>query len=106
MNKIKVNLGTCSGRHLLPVEEFLFHPDKGDAVNEQGAVIVDISTAPEVTAKRVADFLKTHPKVAEVHLYYTGLTEVTVVTIRELEKAGVGVVPYRYNRDTREYEPY
>ena len=104
--KKTLRLGTCSGRHPLPVEEFLFHPDKGDPIDERGAVVVDVATAPRVTAKRVEAFLKAHPDVTEVNLYYTGLTEVTVVTIRELEKNGVRVTPYRYNRDTGEYEPY
>jgi hypothetical protein len=104
--EMRKNLGTCYGRHALPVEEFLFHPDKGDAVDERGSVVVDVATAPVVTAVRVVAFLAVHPEVTEVDLYYTGLTEVTVVAIRELEKAGVRVTPYRFNRDTGDYEPY
>ena len=104
--ELTIDLGTCFGRHPLPVEIYLFHPNKGDTLSEHSGVAVDVATAPEKTAERVFEFITDNPTVTHVNLYYTGLTEITVMTIRELEKRNVVVTPYRYNRESGEYEPY
>jgi len=90
-----MNLGTLPGRHPMPVDLYLF---------TEGSI--DVKTAPEQTKARVENFLVAYPDLEWVNLFYTGLTEVTLVAFRELTKAGVAVTPWRYDRDSDSYKPY
>lgn len=99
-----LRLGTVE-RHALPIQEFLFAAYQGDKTGERG-VEIDVKTAPELTAARVEQVLREHPKLKEVHLFYTGLTEVTMVAAAHLASRGLTVVVYRHDREANEHHPY
>jgi hypothetical protein len=99
-----IRLGTIE-RHGLPVDDFLFSAARGDTVGERG-VEVNIKTAVPTAMDRVEETLRRNPHLREVHLFYTGLTEVTVAALLVLLERRLTVILYRYDTASGQYHPY
>ncbi len=76
------------------VESFIFGSETDEVEKDETrgrGVVVNVATAPEQTWARIHGFMEAFPDLKRVKLYYSGLTEVTVIAAFELVKAGVEV---------------
>ena len=81
--------GLCEGRHLIPVEEYIF-PAEVNPIDFDGM----LETAREAV------------KGAEdVQVYVTGLTAAMLAVVSACAEAGIPLMAYHFDRSTGEYRP-
>lgn len=88
-----LTIGTCSGRHEMPVNEFIFN----NAVED----VTDITTINN-TVKSVLD-TKLGDDKNIIHLYVTGLTVLSMAVVKYCIDNNVNLVLYHFDMATKSY---
>ena len=90
----KFTLGLVSGRHSMPVEEYVFGGEIKDPLN---------FAEMESTINNRFQELKIQ-EGDEINVYVTGLTAATVEVINTCRKYNVTLYLYHYDRDSNSYK--
>lgn len=88
-----LTIGTCSGRHEMPVNEFIFN----NAVED----VTDI-TSINSTVKSVLDSKLGDDKNI-IHLYVTGLTVLSMAVVKYCIDNQISLVLYHFDMATKSY---
>ena len=88
-----LTIGTCSGRHEMPISDFIF----------EGAVedVTDITTINN-TVKSVLD-AKLGDDKNIIHLYVTGLTVLSMAVVKYCIDNQISLVLYHFDMTTKSY---
>ena len=90
----KFVLGLVSGRHSMPVEEYVFNGEIKDPLNFAEMESIIDSRFQELEVQ----------EGDEVNVYVTGLTAATVEVINTCRKYNVTLYLYHYDRDSNSYK--
>lgn len=88
-----LTIGTCSGRHEMPVNEFIFN----NAVED----VTDVESINN-TVKSVLD-AKLGDDKNIIHLYVTGLTVLSMAVVKYCIDNNVNLVLYHFDMTTKSY---
>ena len=88
-----LTIGTCSGRHEMPVSNFIFEGEVED--------VTDI-TSINSTVKSVLDSKLGDDKNI-IHLYVTGLTVLSMAVVKYCIDNNVNLVLYHFDMATKSY---
>lgn len=88
-----LTIGTCSGRHEMPVNEFIFN----NAVED----VTDVESINN-TVKTVLD-AKLGDDKNIIHLYVTGLTVLSMAVVKYCIDNQISLVLYHFDMATKSY---
>lgn len=92
VNSNILTIGTCSGRHEMPVNEFIFN----NAVED----VTDVESINN-TVKSVLDSKMDGKDI--IHLYVTGLTVLSMAVVKYCIDNNVNLVLYHFDMATKSY---
>ena len=93
VNSNILTIGTCSGRHEMPVNEFIFN----NAVED----VTDVESINN-TVKAVLD-AKLGDDKNIIHLYVTGLTVLSMAVVKYCVDNQISLVLYHFDMATKSY---
>lgn len=88
-----LTIGTCSGRHTMPVDDFIFN----GAVDDVTDVTVINDTVKSVLDAKLGDDKNI------IHLYVTGLTVLSMAVVKYCIDNNINLVLYHYDMATKSY---
>lgn len=92
---IKISLGTIKGRHQLPVFDYVF--------NEEIQNVTDIEKIQQDVDYYFNELYSLNGKDVQIILYVTGLTVVTLATVKACKRLGYELVAMHFDRDNNCY---
>lgn len=91
----KIAVGTIEGRHPMPVDVYLLHPEAADTYGFHGGIM---KAAEEKALQLVDTYLPD-----EIHFYPTGLTMAVLGAIKGFKASGVKFVIMSFDSVSKEY---
>lgn len=92
---LKISVGTVSGRHQLPVQEYV--------INEEIEDVTDVASIQKRVDKYFEEKLANVDEKVEIILYVTGLTLVVLAIVNTCKKYGCDLVCMHYDRENNCY---
>lgn len=88
---LKISVGTVSGRHKLPVQEYI--------INEEIEDVTDVDSIQKKVDKYFEENIANVDDKVELILYVTGLTLVVLAIVNACKKYGCDLVCMHYDRE-------
>lgn len=88
---LKISVGTVSGRHQLPVQEYV--------INEEIEDVTDVDSIQKKVNKYFEENIANVNDKVELILYVTGLTLVVLAIVNACKKYGCDLVCMHYDRE-------
>lgn len=88
---LKISVGTVSGRHQLPVQEYV--------INEEIEDVTDVDSIQKKVDKYFEENIANVDDKVELILYVTGLTLVVLAIVNACKKYGCDLVCMHYDRE-------
>lgn len=88
---LKISVGTVSGRHQLPVQEYV--------INEEIEDVTDVDSIQKKVDKYFEENIANVDEKVELILYVTGLTLVVLAIVNACKKYGCDLVCMHYDRE-------
>lgn len=88
---LKISVGTVSGRHQLPVQEYV--------INEEIEDVTDVDSIQKKVDKYFEENIANVDEKVEIILYVTGLTLVVLAIVNACKKYGCDLVCMHYDRE-------
>lgn len=88
---LKISVGTVSGRHQLPVQEYV--------INEEIEDVTDVDSIQKRVDKYFEENIANVDDKVELILYVTGLTLVVLAIVNACKKYGCDLVCMHYDRE-------
>jgi hypothetical protein len=88
---LKISVGTVSGRHQLPVQEYV--------INEEIEDVTDVDSIQKKVNKYFEENIANVDDKVELILYVTGLTLVVLAIVNACKKYGCDLVCMHYDRE-------
>lgn len=88
---LKISVGTVSGRHKLPVQEYV--------INEEIEDVTDVDSIQKKVDKYFEENIANVDDKVELILYVTGLTLVVLAIVNACKKYGCDLVCMHYDRE-------
>lgn len=88
---LKISVGTVSGRHQLPVQEYV--------INEEIEDVTDVDSIQKKVDKYFEENIANVDDKVELILYVTGLTLVMLAIVNACKKYGCDLVCMHYDRE-------
>ena len=88
---LKISVGTVSGRHQLPVQEYV--------INEEIEDVTDVDSIQKKVDKYFEENIANADEKVEIILYVTGLTLVVLAIVNACKKYGCDLVCMHYDRE-------
>ena len=88
---LKISVGTVSGRHKLPVQEYV--------INEEIEDVTDVDSIQKKVDKYFEENIANVDDKVELILYVTGLTLVVLAIVNACKKYGCNLVCMHYDRE-------
>lgn len=92
---LKISVGTVSGRHQLPVQEYV--------INEEIEDVTDVDSIQKKVDKYFEENIANVDDKVELILYVTGLTLVVLAIVNACKKYGCDLVCMHYDRENNCY---
>lgn len=92
---LKISVGTVSGRHQLPVQEYV--------INEEIEDVTDVDSIQKRVDKYFEENIANVDDKVELILYVTGLTLVVLAIVNACKKYGCDLVCMHYDRENNCY---
>ena len=92
---LKISVGTVSGRHQLPVQEYV--------INEEIEDVTDVDSIQKKVDKYFEENIANVDEKVELILYVTGLTLVVLAIVNACKKYGCDLVCMHYDRENNCY---
>lgn len=90
------NLGTCKGRHEMPVEKFVFETIEDTT---------DIVALRETVWSFIGDNFYEILRAEQINIYVTGLTVALIEIVNQFKKMADNIVLMHYDVKTNTYYP-
>lgn len=91
----KISVGTIEGRHPMPVDCYLLHPEATDTYGFHEGIM----NAAYIFAERLVDDYKPDA----IHFYPTGLTMAVLGALKGFKASGVKVIIMSFDSVSKEY---